>query len=92
MTEAELQAAITHMNADHADAVLLYAQAFARMPAARSARMTGLDGRAMRLRVQTEDGEHDVEVPLSRPAATLGAVRDVLVEMVRVARQQHSKN
>ena len=86
MTEAERQAAIAHMNADHADAVLLYAQVFGRIPGATDATMTDLDQHAMRLLVETADGPRRVTVPLSSEARSLASARDVLVDMARDAK------
>lgn len=86
MTEVERQAAIGHMNADHADAVLLYARVFAGVPDARHATMTDLDESTMRLEVATGRGHRSVVIPLARPVTTLESAREVLVEMVHEAR------
>ena len=88
MTEAERQRAIAHMNADHAEAVLLYAQVFGRIRDATEATMRGLDRHAMQLRAETPGGPRDVTIPLTREAPSLASVRDVLVEMARQARRK----
>lgn len=90
MTEAERDAAIMHMNADHGDAVLLYAQVFGELPDAQRATMTGLDEDAMGLSVQTSSGSRNVTIPLASPAATLDAARAVLVDMAREARARRA--
>ena len=86
MTEAERQSAIDHMNADHGDAVLLYAQVFGGLPTASQATMTDLDTHAMRLLVQVDRESREVAIPLKRSITTLDAAREVLVEMVHDAR------
>ena len=88
MTEAERQRAIAHMNADHAEAVLLYAQVFGRISDATEATMSDLDQHAMQLRVATPAGPRDLTIPLTREALSLASARDVLVEMVREARRR----
>lgn len=91
MTEVERPAAIGHMNADHVDAVLLYARtrdprAFGGVAEARHATMTDLDESTMRLEVATGHGHRSVVVPPARPVTTLESAREVLVEMVHQAR------
>ena len=86
LNEEETSGVIQHMNADHADAVLAYAQAFAECTDAISAELVGLEAHEMMLNVKTCDGEEATLVSLSEPVNTLGDARRVLIRMARDAR------
>lgn len=76
---------LAHMNADHADALRLYCQAFAGVAAERAA-MTAVDRLGLRVRAETGDGPRRLRIAFPRPATTPAEARAVLVEMVRAAR------
>jgi len=76
---------LAHMNADHADALLLYCQAFAGVTAER-ATMTAIDRLGLRVRAETGEGPRSLRIAFPRPAHTPNEARAVLVEMVRDAR------
>jgi putative heme iron utilization protein len=80
---------LAHMNADHADALRLYCQAFAGVTTAR-ATMTAIDRLGLRVRAETPDGARSLRIAFPRPAQTPGEARTVLVEMVRDARARAS--
>ena len=84
-TRAEVMA---HMNADHADAVLLYAQVFGEIEHALSARMVAFDRQRMRLEVDDGTGVQSIDVPFSEPVDSPGAARRVLITMARTARER----
>lgn len=76
---------LAHMNADHADALRLYCQAFAGVTAA-AATMTAIDRLGLRVRADTADGQRTLRIAFPRPAHSPAEARTVLVEMVRDAR------
>jgi putative heme iron utilization protein len=76
---------LEHMNADHADALVTYARAFAG-EAADEATMTAIDRLGFKLRLRTGDRLHGVRIPFPREVCTLDDARIVLIEMVREAR------
>ena len=76
---------IEHMNADHADALVAYARAFAGEPAD-EATMTAVDRLGFRLRVRAGDRLHGVRIAFPREVRTAEDARVVLIEMVREAR------
>ena len=78
---------IAHMNADHADALLLFCRAFANV-AAESATMTGIDRMGMRIRAQVGDCLQGVRVNFPADVHTPLEARKVLVAMVQQARQR----
>jgi putative heme iron utilization protein len=76
---------LEHMNADHADALKLYCEVFAKQPA-ESATMTAVDRLGFRVRARTADGLRGLRIAFPREVRTTQDARVVLVEMVREAR------
>jgi putative heme iron utilization protein len=74
-----------HMNADHADALALLARA-AGETGAESATMTAVDRLGFHLRLRTGERVHSARIAFPREVRDSVAVRTVLVEMVRAAR------
>lgn len=75
------QSAIIHMNADHREAVALYAAHFAKAPAGEW-RITGIDPEGADLAC----GDEVRRVFFPRPLAGEGDLRMILAEMARIAR------
>jgi putative heme iron utilization protein len=76
-----------HMNADHKDALILLAKRFAEVEA-EGAEMTSVDRLGFYLRLKTKDGVRGARIAFLREVANLVESREVLVEMVRLARQR----
>ena len=76
---------ITHMNRDHADALVAYARAFAGVPADEAV-MVGVDRLGFKLRVTEGERRHSVRIAFPREVTTAGDSRTVLIEMLRRAR------
>src|SRR5215216_1976669 len=75
-----------HMNQDHADAVRLYAAAFAdARPDA--AKMIHVDSKGFDLVAVESGGHRHIRIDFPQPVSTPEQVRAVMVEMVRHARQ-----
>jgi putative heme iron utilization protein len=83
------QEIIRHMNADHADALLLIVRRFAG-EAATEASMTAVDRLGFHLRLKTGDRVHGRRVAFLREVGNKDEARAVLVEMVREARSSDS--
>jgi heme iron utilization protein len=77
---------LDHMNADHADALLLFAKVHAKLEA-EAAIMTSVDRLGFHIRVQTPAGIKGARIPFLREATTPSATRSILVEMVKQALQ-----
>jgi len=75
-----------HINADHKDALILLAKRFADVEA-QDAEMTSVDRLGFHLRLKTKDGVRGTRIAFLREVATPVESREVLVEMVRLARQ-----
>jgi heme iron utilization protein len=80
------QEIIAHMNADHAEALLLIARR-STGEAATEASMTAVDRLGFHVRLKTGDGFHGRRVAFPREARNKDEARAVLVEMVREARR-----
>jgi putative heme iron utilization protein len=76
---------LDHMNADHADALILYCRAFAGV-SADAATMTGIDRMGFRVRARTGDRLQGIRINFPRDVRTPVDARKVLVEMVQAAR------
>jgi putative heme iron utilization protein len=77
---------IQHMNADHKDALILLAKRFAGIEA-QEAEMTSVDRLGFHLRLKTKDGVKGTRVAFLREVSDPSHTREVIVEMVKQARQ-----
>ena len=76
---------IQHMNADHKDALILLARAFARIES-QEATMTAVDRLGFHARLKTQDGMKGARIAFLREVSNPAETREVLVEMVQQAR------
>ena len=86
LDDASRHAIVTHMNEDHADAVLLYARVFAGCREARAAHIDALHPQAMELLAETPAGVTRLTVPFDHVLADREDAHHTLVAMVREAR------
>jgi heme iron utilization protein len=82
---AAAPAILAHMNADHADALLLYCRAFAGVEA-EAATMTAVDRLGFVMDARVAGATRTVRLAFPEEARTPEAARRVLVQMVREAR------
>ena len=82
---------ITHMNSDHADALVTYARAYAGVEADEAV-MTSVDRLGFRLRITHDGRRHGVRIAFPREVTTVGDSRTVLIEMLRAARGDAPKS
>lgn len=75
---------LEHMNADHGDALLRLARAFAGIEAD-EARMTSVDRLGFEIRLKTGDRVQGTRIPFLAEVRTVGESRTMLVEMARRA-------
>lgn len=87
LSEADRQAVIEHMNGDHADALILYAQVFGGLNDVGRAVMTDIDRTSISLNVDSGDRQQDLEIPLDREVHSRQEIRATLVDMVKRARR-----
>jgi putative heme iron utilization protein len=79
-------AIMRHMNADHKDALILFAKRFSGIEA-QDGEITAVDRLGFYLRLQTKDGVHGARIAFLREVADPVQAREVFIEMVRLARQ-----
>lgn len=76
-----------HMNNDHGDAVLLYAQKFGNATTATAATMKAIDTTGMDLDATVDGQNATVRVSFERPLADAKDAHHVLVEMLKHVKQ-----
>jgi hypothetical protein len=76
---------IQHMNADHGDALIILARAFAGIES-QEATMTSVDRLGFQVRLKTQEGMRGARIAFSREVSSPGESRTVLVEMTAQAR------
>jgi len=75
-----------HMNDDHADAVLVYAQVFGNTQAATAARMESIDLEGMNLAAEVGGQQVPVRVTFEAPLENAKAAHHLLVDMLKQAK------
>ena len=75
-----------HMNDDHADSIVTYAEVYGNQENVASARMLKIDPEGMDLLAQVDGEEQPVRVTFEKPLADAKEAHVVLVEMLKKAR------
>jgi putative heme iron utilization protein len=86
LSEEDATRIINHMNAEHEDDLLLFAQVYAGEPGATAARMTGIDAEGITLDVATADGQKELRIDFDEPLHTPEDAHRALVDMALNAR------
>ena len=81
---------VEHMNADHADALILYARVLG-PGAVEAAEMTAVDRLGFKLRVRTADGLQGYRIAFPREVLDAGQCRRVLIEVLEECRARASR-
>jgi putative heme iron utilization protein len=76
----------THMNDDHAEAVLMYAKVYGQAENATAATLKSIDPQGMDLDVMLGDEATTIRVPFERSLTDSEDAHQVLIAMVRQAR------
>jgi putative heme iron utilization protein len=84
----DAKGAIEHLNDDHADALLVMAQALGGYPDATAATCTGADRYGLDLQVSTPRGSAPARVGFAEPVTEKSGLRGATVELTRRARAQ----
>lgn len=77
---------MAHMNADHADAMVLYCKAFSKATDITAASMTGIDRYGFEMSAKTTAGPRPVRLAFASPVSTPEDARTVLISMLKDAR------
>ncbi|AVZ30010.1 DUF2470 domain-containing protein [Nodularia spumigena] len=78
----------THMNDDHANAVVLYAQAFGGVTNATNAQMLSIDAEGMNLTAQVNSETVPIRIPFDHTLVDSEDAHQTLIAMVKQARVQ----
>jgi hypothetical protein len=76
---------IAHMNADHADAMVLYCKAFSKATEITVASMTGIDRYGFEMSAKTKDGPRPVRLAFATAVSTPEDARAALISMLKDA-------
>lgn len=87
LTAEDIQLAIEHMNTDHADAVLAYAQGLAGLTWSESANLIAIDTEGIELLAIASEHQQVAKIPFSTPVSDLASLQKATVELVKRARQ-----
>jgi hypothetical protein len=79
---------VAHMNADHADAMVLYCKAFSKATEITSASMTAVDRYGFEMSAKTNEGSRPVRLAFATPVSTPEDARAALISMLRDARSR----
>ena len=79
---------LSHMNADHADTLVLYCQAFSRAQEVSEATMVGIDRYGFEMSAATEQGPRPIRVAFEAPIETAQDARVLLVDLSKKARER----
>ena len=77
---------ISHMNDDHADAMVFYCRAFSKATDVAAASMTGIDRYGFEMSAMTAEGPRPVRLAFPAPVRTPEEARAALVSMLKDAR------
>lgn len=87
LSEADVDRICDHMNAEHADDLLRFAQVYGEVSQPTSARMTGIDAEGVTLEVIAADDAKSVRIDFETPLHTPDDARRTLVDMALSARE-----
>lgn len=79
-----------HMNDDHTDAIILYAQAFGGLKDVQTARMLSIDAEGMNLDAQVNEESVPLRIQFDHVLANSEDAHQTLISMVKQARMQKS--
>jgi putative heme iron utilization protein len=86
LSDDDAERIVDHMNAEHEDDLLLFAQVYAGEEGASAARMTGIDAEGLTLEVETATGTEELRIDFDSPLDTPEDAHRTLVDMALSAR------
>jgi putative heme iron utilization protein len=81
-----------HMNEDHAEAIVVYAQAYGNVANAIAAQMVSIDPQGMTLSVQTDSETQPLRIAFDHELQDSEDAHQTLITMVRSARQKTAES
>ncbi len=78
----------THMNDDHAEAVVMYAKVYGNLPEATAAKIASIDPEGMDLDTQVNGANTSVRIAFDHVLQDSEDAHQTLISMVKQARQQ----
>lgn len=87
LSSGDVTRIVSHMNEEHADDLVRYAQAFADVTGVEAARMTDIAAEGFELEVTMDEAVETVWIEFDTPLQTVGEARSALVELAMTARE-----
>jgi putative heme iron utilization protein len=78
----------THMNDDHAEAVVMYAKVYGNLPDATAAKIAAIDPEGMDLETQVHGSTRSIRIAFDHTLQDSEDAHQTLITMVKQARQQ----
>ncbi|HIK10840.1 MAG TPA: DUF2470 domain-containing protein [Oscillatoriaceae cyanobacterium M33_DOE_052] len=75
-----------HMNEDHADAVLIYARVFGKVPEATAAEMVAIDPEGMDINASITENALSLRIPFDHTLQDAEDAHQTLISMIKQAR------
>ena len=86
LSPADVARIVSHMNDEHADDLIRYAQVYAEVTDAEAARMTSIDAEGIDLAVTADGTQTAVRIDFETPLQTVDEARSALVDLAMRAR------
>ena len=87
LTSEEIARIVTHMNEDHADSVLAYAQHFGQKPEAREAQILALDSNTLTIQVKIASELLSIQIPFEHPLKSAHDAHMKMIQMSKAAKR-----
>jgi putative heme iron utilization protein len=86
LSPADVDRIVAHMNDEHADDLIRYAQVYSDVTDAEAARMTSIDAEGLDLAVTVDGTKTAVRIDFETPLQTVDEARSALVDLAMRAR------
>ncbi|HBR94260.1 MAG TPA: heme iron utilization protein [Opitutae bacterium] len=87
LSSQDIARIIGHMNEDHADSVLAYAQHFGRLPEASAAQIVKLDADSLTMNAQIGNDSKTIKVPFGHSLESAHDAHMTMVQMSKAAKR-----
>ncbi|MGF1452892.1 MAG: DUF2470 domain-containing protein [Opitutales bacterium] len=91
-TDEQVRGMVEHMNDDHADSVLAYAQHFGGLREATSARLVDVGPEVMRIAVTLPSGEREIDITYDHRLESSHDAHMTMVKMSKAAKRALAGN
>ncbi|MDQ8193720.1 DUF2470 domain-containing protein [Coraliomargarita sp. SDUM461004] len=87
LSSQDIARIISHMNEDHADSVLAYAQHFGRLPEASAAQIVTLDENTLTIQAKVGDEVRNIKIPFKHSLESTHDAHMTMIQMSKAAKR-----